>query len=82
MSWYAAPIEFLNDVRHFEEAIARGSREVIVSYHPATRAVAKLEAVDGSGELDLQRKIDAMHPETGLQLRVSQSPRTAHLPDF
>lgn len=81
-SWFGAPVDLLSEIRHFEDAIARGSREVIVTYHPATRAIAKLEAVDGSAELDLQCKIDAMHPEAGLQLRVSRRPRKAHLPDF
>jgi hypothetical protein len=82
VTWFGAPVALLSEVRHFEQAIAAGTREVIVSYHPNTRAIARLEASDGSASVDLQRQIDELHPETGLQLKVSRRRRKAHLPDF
>ncbi|MEY2570984.1 MAG: hypothetical protein QOE63_1334 [Acidimicrobiaceae bacterium] len=81
VTWYTAPLELLVEVRHFEEAIAASSHNVTYSYHPHTHALATLNGANGA-TLDLQHSIDAMHPETGLQLKVGRRSHVGHLPDL
>jgi hypothetical protein len=81
VSWFAAPIQLLVEVRQFEDAIAPTSHAVTLTYHPSTRAIATLTGSNGAS-LDLQHEIDALHPATGLQLRVGRRSRVRHLPDL
>ena len=83
LSWFGAPINLLTEIRHFETAIGPGTRQVTVTYHPQSKAIARLESVDGlAPPVDLSRAIDELHPETGLSLKISRRRRHAHLPDF
>ena len=81
VTWYGAPIERLTELRHFESAIAAGSKDVTITFHPNTRAIARLEATDGRAAVELSRPVDELHPETGLSLKFSRRRRHRHLPD-
>lgn len=81
VTWYGAPTERLTELTHFESAIATGSRDVAVTFHPNTRAISKLEAADGRAAVELGRTVDELHPETGLSLKFSRRRRQRHLPD-
>jgi hypothetical protein len=81
LSWYSAPIWMLAELRHFEAQIAGGARTVVFTFHPNTGVLASLSTPDGSSALEFKEAIDALHPETGLSLKVSRRRRHAHLPD-
>lgn len=80
LRWFAAPAVAVPALVDFESAIKAGDRRVTVSFHPNTRAIARIEASDAA--VDFQQAIDAMSPETGLSLKVSRRRRSLHLPDF
>jgi hypothetical protein len=81
LSWYSAPIGMLSEVRHFETEIAATTRNVVVTFHPDTRVLARVATPDGASSIDFERALDELHPETGLSLKVSRRRRHAHLPD-
>jgi hypothetical protein len=78
VTWLVAPIDLLPDIRRFEEAIAEGTGDVVVAYHPNTNAIAKLEAADGTATVDVQQKLDRLSEV--LTMRPRRRPRD--LSDF
>lgn len=81
VSWYGAPVWMLAQVRHFETEITGTSRAVVFTFHPNTRALARIATPDDACSLDFKPPLDELHPETGLSLKVSKRRRNAHLPD-
>lgn len=80
LKWFAAPAVAVSELVDFEAAIKGGDRAVTVTYHPESKAIARMQ---GSGaDVDFETSIDAMNPETGLSLKVSRRRRLSHLPDF
>lgn len=82
ITWFAAPVELLPDVRRFEQAIANGNREVVVVYHPNTHAIAKLEAGDGDASLEVQPLLDRLPPARGGRLRMILGRRESNPSNF
>ena len=82
ITWFAAPVQLLPDVRRFEQAMANGDREVVVAFHPHTRAIAKLETADGAASLDVQPLLDRLPPERGGRLRMMLGRRDSGVSNF
>jgi hypothetical protein len=78
VAWFGAPLGSLENVVRFEESIATGEREVIVHYHPNSRAVARIESVRADITLEVDHELDELRPSTGLTLKIG---RREDLPD-
>lgn len=81
LSWFGAPADAYAEVVDFEAAIAAGNRQVVLHVHPNSRAIASLEAADGSAQITFDRENDEMRSSSGLSFKVSRWRRSAHLPD-
>jgi hypothetical protein len=81
VTWFVVPVDLLPKMQQFEETILEGTQQVVVTYHPNTHAIAKLEAADGTATLDVQVELDRLS-ELRRQLTKRPRRRPRELSDF
>lgn len=81
LRWYAVPVWALTDLVRFENELRQADRQVVVHFHPETRAVTKLESAEGRHHVEFAPPVDVFDPEAGLAINFSGRARRRGFPD-